>query len=306
MSDPHSDTVASSQQMSLIEVQRAMAAAVMMPLTADEDMQRVAPDGRDMNAVAETFIAPNNRLTAFERLELYNRQYWYRLLDALAEDFRALREVIGHTRFEALSIAYLNDHPSRSFALRNLGDSLVEWMTAHTERTGRRHRLALDVARLEWAFVESFDNAEYEPLSLSQIASLSGESRLALQPHVRLLALDHSAVDLVLALHNRQKRDSSEAGVRHDDFSEASNVKLPCVARRPTWIVAHRIDNSVYYRDLAREEFLTLLAIQSGLALGDALDAGFAGSRKPQSRWPKMVEQWFANWAEFGWICEPC
>jgi hypothetical protein len=281
-----------------------MAAAVMMPLTADEDMQTVAPDGRNMHAVAETFIAPNNRLTAFERLELYNRQYWYRLLDALVDDFPALRAVLGPQRFESFSIAYLNDHPSRSFSLRNLGSSLVEWMAAHPEHSGRRHRLALDIARLEWAFVEAFDNAEHKPLTVERIAALKGDSQLALQPHVRLLALDHPAVDLVLALHRRQRRDSSEAGVRHEELSDAPAEKLPRVSRRAAWVVAHRIDNSVYYRSLEREEFQTLTAIQSGQALGEALEAGFVGSRKPQSRWPKMVEQWFANWAEFGWICE--
>ena len=102
-------TAANTPQMSLLEIQRAMAAAVMMPLTADEDMQPATPDGNDMHAVAETFIAPNNRLTAFERLELYNRQYWYRLLDALADDFPALRAVLSPARFESLSIAYLKD-----------------------------------------------------------------------------------------------------------------------------------------------------------------------------------------------------
>jgi hypothetical protein len=298
-------TLANAPQFSLLEIQRAMAAAVMMPLTADEDMQTVASDGRDMHAAAEAIIAPNNRLSAFERLQLYNRQYWYRLLDALADDFPALRALLGPRRFEKCSIAYLNDHPSRSFSLRNLGSSLVEWMAEHPERSGRRHRLALDVARIEWAFVEAFDNAEQKPLTTAQIRALCGGSRFALQPHVRLLALDHPAVDLVLALHSRQRRDSSEAGVRHEDSSDLSSEKLPRVFRRPTWVVAHRVDNSVYYRDLMREEFFTLTAIQNGQSLSEALEAGFLGSRMPQSRWPKTVEEWFANWAEFGWICEP-
>jgi len=305
MSGRAAGTTADSSQMSLIEIQRAMAAAVMMPLTRSEDMQPSAPDGRDMHAVAETFIAPNNRLTAFERLELYNRQYWYRLLDALADDFPALRAVLGPQRFETLSIAYLQEHPSRSFSLRNLGSSLVAWMAEHPGFSGRRHRLALDVARIEWAFVEAFDNAQHKPLNMEQIQSLSGESCLALQPYVQLLALDHVAVDLVLALHSRQRRDSSEAGVRHGDSPSESAKKLPRVIRRPAWVVAHRIDNSVYYRDLTREEFLTLSAIEQGLPLGQALEAGFLGTRKPASRWPVMVRQWFADWAEFGWICEP-
>ncbi len=146
--------------MTLAELQRAMAAAVMQPLTADEEMRSTAADGRDMNDVAASFIAPNSRLTAFERLEIYNRQYWFRVLGALAEDFAALRAVVGPRAFEALSIAYLTAHPSRSFSLRNLGSQLPAWLAADPHRAGRRHRLAVDVARIEWAFVEAFDNAE--------------------------------------------------------------------------------------------------------------------------------------------------
>ncbi len=87
-----------------------------------------------MTDVAESFIAPNSRLTAFERLEIYNRQYWFRVLGALAEDFPALRAVVGGARFEALSIAYLTEHPSRSFTLRNLGSKLPAWLADHPRR----------------------------------------------------------------------------------------------------------------------------------------------------------------------------
>ena len=84
--------------MSLAELQREMAAAVMQPLTADEDMRAQHADGRSMTDVAASFIAPNSRLTPFERLEIYNRQYWFRVLGALAEDFPALRAVVGRPR----------------------------------------------------------------------------------------------------------------------------------------------------------------------------------------------------------------
>ena len=80
--------------MNLQELQRTMAAAVMLPLTADEQMRETAGDGRAMTAVAESFIAANSRLSAFERLEIYNRQYWFRVLGALEEDFPALRAVV--------------------------------------------------------------------------------------------------------------------------------------------------------------------------------------------------------------------
>ena len=294
----------STPTMNLAELQRAMASAVMRPLTLDEQMQAQSADGRDMNAVAESFIAPNSRLNAFERLEIYNRQYWFRVLGALAEDFPALRTVVGGRAFEALSIAYLTVHPSRSFTLRNLGSRLPEWLAANPKFAGRRHRLALDVAKIEWAFVEAFDNAERTPLTPDQVATLDAGSRLALQPHLRLIALHYPADDLVLGLHKGDKKQTSEAGVSHDDADDAP-VKLPGLRRRATWLAAHRVDDSVYYLRLTSEEFLTLSAIRQSMPLGDAIDAGFAGSTVAASRRPQLLHKWFANWAELRWICAP-
>ena len=290
--------------MNLETLQREMAAAIMRPLTPHEEMRDHAPDGRSMKAVAESFIAPNSRLSSFERLEIYNRQYWFRVLGALAEDFAALRAVIGGGAFEAMSIAYLTVHPSRSFTLRNLGSQLPDWLSANPKFAGRRHRLAVDVARIEWAFVEAFDNAEHTPLTLDQIATLDAGSRLALQPHLRLIALDYVADDLVLSLHDNQKRDTSEAGIKHEPGPE-SPAKLPRLRRRSTWVAAHRVDLSVYYRRLKREEFLTLAAIRAGLPLVEALDAGFRDSQTEEIRRPQLVREWFATWAELGWICAP-
>ncbi|MGP8269908.1 MAG: putative DNA-binding domain-containing protein [Terracidiphilus sp.] len=294
----------SSEPMSLAELQREMAAAVMMPLTADEQMRAEAVDGRDMSAVAGSFIAPNSRLSAFERLEIYNRQYWFRVLGALAEDFAILQAVVGGSEFEALSIAYLTAHPSRSFSMRNLGSTLVGWLTENPQYAGRRQRLAIDVARIEWAFIEAFDGAEREPLTLDQIATLDGGSRLALQPHLRLVAMDYGADELVMALDERQKRETSEAGVERDSELETA-ARLPKLRRKPTWVAVHRVEFTVYFRRLRREEFLTLGALRRGLPLAEALEAGFVGSETPPARRPHRVKEWFANWAALGWVCAP-
>lgn len=293
-----------TQAMRLEDLQREMAAAVMMPLTADDGMRAHAADGRAMEQVAASFVAPNSRLTPFERLEIYNRQYWYRVLGALAEDFPALRTVVGGRAFDALSIAYLSAHPSRSFSLRNLGSRLVEWLAAHPEFTGRRHALAVEVARVEWAFVEAFDSAEREPLTLEQIATLDGNSRLALQPHMQLLELNYPADTLIVSLHKDEKRQTSEAGVEHEETEEAA-ARLPRMRKRLIWVAAHRLEFSVYYRRLASEEYLTLSAIRNGIALGPALEAGFAASAVPHEHRAAMVRRWFSAWAELSWICAP-
>jgi hypothetical protein len=299
-----------SAAMSLADLQREMAAAIMMPLTQDEEMRRSTPDGRPMSEVAERFIAPNSRLSAFERLEIYNRQYWFRLLSALAEDFPALRAVAGANAFERLAINYLTAHPSRSFSLRNLGSKLPEWLAEHPQYSGRRQRLAIDVVKIEWAFIETFDNAQRTPLTLDQIATLDGSSRLGLQPHLQLVALDYAADDLVLALHKEQRRSTSEAGVKHEDEEELDRdpdkpTPLPGLRRRLTWVAAHRQDNAVYFARLEHEEFLTLQALGAGRTLGEAIDVGFGDSARPEGRKPKLIQAWFSRWALLGWICAP-
>src|SRR5260370_2769599 len=60
--------------MKLATLQRAVARAVMQPLTRSERMQRSAPGGGRMSSYAARFIKPNDRLTSFEPPAIYNRQ----------------------------------------------------------------------------------------------------------------------------------------------------------------------------------------------------------------------------------------
>jgi hypothetical protein len=71
--------------MTLLELQRKMAAAITRPLTTGYEMQEETEDGRFMSIEAESFIKPSARATSFERLEIYNQQYWFRVMSALRD-----------------------------------------------------------------------------------------------------------------------------------------------------------------------------------------------------------------------------
>jgi hypothetical protein len=97
-----------------------------------------------------------------------------------------------------------------------------------------------------------------------------------------------------------------EEGSEDDEGSNRdAPAKLPRLRSRPTWLAAHRVELSVYYRRLQREEYLTLGAIREGVPLSEAIEAGFQDSRAPASRRPRLVGEWFSHWAELGWICAP-
>src|ERR1700741_261303 len=126
----------------LLEIQRRVAAAIMHPLTQQETMLRKRQEGTSNKIEADDFTRRNDRLASFERLEISNRQYWFRLYSSFEEDFPGLMAVIGHRKFDALTRAYLTDFPSRSFSLRNLGSQLESWLLTHRDYIEPRAELA--------------------------------------------------------------------------------------------------------------------------------------------------------------------
>jgi len=288
--------------MTLLELQRTMTASVMRQLTSDFGMQQKTVDGKPMQAHAATFIKSGKELSSFERLEIYNRQYWFRVLSNFADDFPGLCAALGEKRFDALAVAYLADNPSTSYTLRNLGSNLVGWLRDNPKWAGKRYDLVLDIARLEWAYVEAFDNAEQRPLTSDDLSHCSGESHLALQPHVRLLELSYPVDDFIIAVHRAQP----EANVASNAVTEGRKAgirRMAPIGPEATYLAVHRFDYSVYYKRLESEAYVTLRALSNGSNLGDALAEAFAGSSIPEQERPSRVQEWFATWAELGWFC---
>src|SRR5689334_8849837 len=127
--------------MDLEQLQRTVLSVIQQPLTASERMRKLTLDGKPIKPIVEQVIKANDRLTSVERLEIYNRVYWFRILSSLADDFPGLRAVIGQQQFDKLLVEYLSACPSESFTLRNLGSRLGTWLHDHPEYGGRRHRL---------------------------------------------------------------------------------------------------------------------------------------------------------------------
>ena len=288
--------------MNLLELQRQMSTDVQRPLAPGFQMQAQSEDGRSLSDLAAAYIKPNDRLTSFERLEIYNRQYWFRVIGAISEDFPALNAVLGEKKFQTLVLAYLKENPSTSFTLRNLGARLPHWLKEHTEFAPRRHRLICDVARLEWAYVESFDGAAISPLSEDDLRGLAADSTLTLQPHLQLIHLQYPVDDLVLAVH----RATPEADIVSNAASEHKKPKkfrLASMRRMPIYLAVHRFDDSVYYRRIDREAFAMLCALQRQETLGNALDSAFSDSELAPEEQAQKIQDYFAHAAQLGWFC---
>jgi len=294
-------------QMNLEELQRAVFDVVRQPLTEDERMREQTLDGRSTKAIAEEIVKPNDRLTSVERLEIYNRVYWFRLLSSLADDFPGLRAVIGQESFDKVLLGYLTEMPSVSYTLRDLGSRLESWLRAHPDLISSNERMALDMVRLEWADIEAFDAAEYPVLSQAELASLGEDPIFHLQPYLQLLDLAYPMDELLLKVRETEdpETDISSNVVMMDHSDSAPRKQLPLPKSKKVFLAVHRQENIVYFKRLKPEGFALLRAMQQGQSLSQAIETSVNWSGKKLERVMEQLHDWFANWSGLGWFCRP-
>lgn len=289
-------------------IQRRMAAAVMHPLTRSETMPRRRRDGASNRDEAEAIIKPNDRLTSFERLEIYNRQYWFRLYTSFEEDFPGLEAILGRAKFDALMRAYLTDCPSESFTLRNLGSRLEPWLEEHPESIAPHGKLARDMVRLEWAHIEAFDSEERPRIRPETLAKIDEDSTLRFEPYLRVLELSYPVDDLLLEVRNENGSSASSANNASSARKRRHVRRVAALEPKTIWLAVHRQENSVWYKPLSHEEFLLLAALLAGKTLGAAIDLTFGAALEAsaieEDARPGVVQEAFATWAMLGWITE--
>jgi hypothetical protein len=280
--------------------QRVMLQAVTRPLTRGNRAQRRWSDGGPAEKIIGTFSAPNARLSAFERIEIYNRMYWFRTLDSLHEDLPGVRAVLGGRKFLRLIEAYLVKNPSRSFTLRDLPARLEGFIRATPRLSAPRPALAADMAAFEWAQVECFDSAARPVMTTDDLADYPpAKLKLGLQPHLRLLALHHPVDDYAMA--------ARQNALRADTSNAVDNVpqdKTGCVAaalRRPkrarTFLAVYRRAGRIVHQRLEPPAYKILIALRAGRTLPQAVAGAGRGVTAAQ------VGEWFATWMKLGWFC---
>lgn len=271
----------------LRQLQRTMAAALMQPLTRQDGLRA---------STQVDFITPNDRMSGFERLEIYARQYWFRLLDCLYDDYPALRAFLGERRFHKLCRDYLAQHPSTSWTLRNLGSALPDFITDVKAR---------DVARVEWAQTLAFDEALKRPLRMDDLLGADPSTlHLGLQPCVVLLKIDHAVDHFITAM---KKADADVRGSASQAMSAApARAKLaraPKLNREQVHLAVHRHDNMLYFKRLAPESFAMLEALRDGLTLADAIELALAHA-SPDTEWAVQIRDWFTEFSQLGWFTQ--
>lgn len=298
----------------LLALQREFLAALREPLLGEGRAATALPPragepSRQFTAVAEEYLtasrAPDSQvpLQPVERLELYHRQYWYRVLDSLEEDFPALKSMLGDRRFRTLLEDYLETTPSRSCTLRHLGSRLPAFLASRPHAVGRHAAAAVELAQLEYALCLAFEAEEVAPADAGQLE----RGRVRLQAHVQLFAL----------------RTAADETWRHAVRGEGVDCPPSAAAVGGRFVVVFRDGFVPSMETVEPEAFRLLSSLHHGATLAEAIDscglaaappgdlgeagacaieAAEAAARDRVADAAVRLQRWFSQWTSRGWL----
>lgn len=113
------------------------------------------------------------------RFEIYRHAYYGRLQDSLRDNYPVLHLTLGDDDFDALALAYIQNHPSSYRSIRWFGEHIETFMRDHPEHLP--HPALADLAKMEWHIRSMFDAPDSTYLTLADFQSLAPEAYANLQ-----------------------------------------------------------------------------------------------------------------------------
>jgi hypothetical protein len=145
-----------------------------------------------------TSVVDDARVGAEKRIAIYANAYRLRLIEALQDSYRALHAVLGDEQFDALARGYIETHTPGHFSIRWYGDGLARYARL-TEPWSAMPAIG-ELAAFEWAFEETFDAADAEPVDAGALARRAPEDwpmlHLRFHPSLRRLRLAWNVTDV--------------------------------------------------------------------------------------------------------------
>jgi hypothetical protein len=281
----------------LDEVQRWMQVVITHPagpaagIESREAVQQIAVGPSQVERV----IARSRALTSLERLDIYYRAYYARLLDCLREEYSVLATSLGTVLFDSFAVGYLQAHPSQSYTLGRLGETFPEFLaeTRPAPESGDADwpEFMIDVARLERVVNEVFDGPGVEnmpTLDAARLQAIPPESwpraRLVTAPCLRLVQLRFPINEYFTAA--------------------ARNETSPVPQPAETYLAVTRRDYRVKRIPLAAAQFRLLNALSAGVTIAAAIAEAAAVSPLPDAEFASQLRAWFQAWTTEGFFVD--
>jgi hypothetical protein len=242
-------------------------------------------------------VTASKKLTAWERLGIYNQAYFARLLECMQEEYPMVRHTVGDDLFHDFALSYLQQHPPSSYSLYHLGTHFPKFLLAQRPVKSLSSEIdwadfIIDLADYEWQLNEVFDGPGMEMLSPLDL------TRLANQQSHELPLLRFRPVSCLRLLEYRFPVHRYFSAIRN------SQVTDPPTAN-PTHLAITRRNYKVEHYEMCRPAWMLLTQLVAGATLGESMEH-LLSNEQDHPELENRIFEWFRDWMSLGFFasCE--
>ncbi len=279
---------------SLQSTQEWFASIITSPLAKNDSINPMMPNGMLIAEEAARYIVPSPTLLPHQRLQIYNQQYWWRLLNTLHANFPLVTRLFGYQAFnEKIGLPYLHQCPPNHWSLTLLGERLPSWVANHYTKPDKP--LIHNAANLDWAFTASFIAPQHPPLDLNQLAqedpSLLLSKPFYLQPHIHLFEWDYD----LLAFRELFLQEEVDYWTEH---------RFPALPKKQSSYFAlyRTLKNSQAWREITKGEYFLLQLFQKGSSVEAACEVMEEQELAVYEQVAANLQKWIQDWTRLGWL----
>ncbi len=267
----------------LAELQSWFSEVMRHPVSAAAGIEAAAPLQAALGAErAEQIVQPSRRLSATQRMQIYNHAYHSRLVGCVKQDFEVLGHALGAQRFDEVCGAYVRAHPSTSPNLNVYAEGFGAFV-ATQQGLGVDAGFLADLARLEWSMIEVMHAPAAPAMDMTALQSAPPERwanlRLFQSPSLRFERFDYPVNAYLQAV-----------------FTD-KDPEIPTAQASATAI--YRQDWRIWRMDFTATTASVLQALLDGQPLGDALSVLAQPGVQPDGA---DVMKWFQEWLSSGFF----
>jgi hypothetical protein len=260
-------------------------------------MEMISPSGQPMETEAAKYIVPSPTMAPHRRIELYNQQYWWRLISTMQETFPLVLRLFGYHEFNNdIAVPYLQKYPPQNWSLVDLGKQLPRWI--EEEYKAKDKKLVYDAVCLDWAFNEAFIIRTLPPLNLMNLPDSGNPDNLIhlplfLQPHLHLFAWNYD----LFAFRNTFLSQNPDFWV-DNDFPDLPKDK-------PFFFVLyrHHRHQDIEWKELSAAEYHLLTFYKKGSSIDQACQfLENHTDRTIAEEASQNLQNWFQEWTVREWI----
>ncbi len=279
---------------SLKSTQEWFASVITNRLGENDTIQPYTPHGALIAEESTRYITASPTLQPHQRMQIYNQQYWWRLLNTLHANFPLVTRLFGYQAFnEEIGIPYLLKYPPNHWSLTILGERLPRWIMEYYQEPDQS--LIYNAANLDWAFTASFISPQSPPLDLSLFLQGDPEALLSytfyLQPHIHLFKWDYD----LLTFRGCFLKEEVDYWVEH---------RFPKLPKGKTYyfILYRNAKNNIAWREISQGEFTLLECFKKGTSIEAACEYIELQETSLYEEVVTHLQKWLQNWTHAGWL----